>query len=468
MRGRIRLRRTLYDGVLPWLEQHARACWIGLLLLAVALRALLIYYSPRPDGYVYDFYSEAIELVDTRRRLPDIPDCWQCYHPPLYYIVGWIFYRIGYLLSGTREGALHSLTALSLLGTTVAGWYSIKLLQFFRQRGAYLLLGGAIVVAFPCLFIASWGAEADSVQAALMAASLYYLTRYDTGVRGRPLRLVLLLGVLAGLAMATKHNGLVALAATGAVLFVRLLVEPQRLRTVRDGLIILAIALSLGVWKYVDNYRQYGRPIVANISLAEGFVFGAVPHWQSYEYVSLRFLETIRLYQPDAPEGRLTDQPVYYSVLTSMHAQAWTDMSFFSVRTRHGDPSQPYPDKPIPRALVGAMLVLGLIPGLLALTGLLSTLDRRAFRACTTLVLLSAATYTWWFAGQDIWSLKTKYLLYLLPAYAVYVVVGLRVVRRWRPTLLPNALLAGLVLLIAVTHLFLYAFATGSASLLAR
>jgi hypothetical protein len=49
-----------------------------------------------------------------------------------------------------------------------------------------------------------------------------------------------------------------------------------------------------------------------------------------------------------------------------------------------------------------------------------------------------------------------------------YVVVGLRVVRRWRPALLPNGFLPGLVLLIGVAHGFLYAFATGSASVFAR
>jgi 4-amino-4-deoxy-L-arabinose transferase-like glycosyltransferase len=468
VKPRTRSSPRLHDAVVRSLHRRARAGWIVLLGVAVALRALLVHYSPRPDGYVYDFYFEAVEFLNTHGRLPEISECWQCYHPPFYYLLGWVFYRAGWLMSGTREGALQGLTTLSLVATCVTAWYSVRFLRLFRQRGAHLLIGGALILVFPCLFITGWGAEADSVQAALMSAFLYYLTKYDVGSAAGSVRLVILMGVLTGLAMATKHNGLLALAAAGALLFVRLLTEPRRSRTIRDGLIILALALPLGAGKYVDNTRRYGRPIVANISEAQGFVFGTVPYWDIYEYSSLRLLEAVRLYQPGARAGRLTDQPVYNSVITSLHAQAWTDMSFFSVRSRHGDGSLPYPDKPIPRPLVASVLVLGLVPGLLSVVGFVSTLDRKAFRACTILVVLAAVTYTVWFAAQEIWALKTKYLLYLLPAYATYVVVGLRVVRQWRPRILPDALLILLLALVVAAHVFLYAFATGASSIFAR
>ena len=428
------------------------------MVAAVGLRVLLVYHSPRPDGYVYDFYFEAIEHVDTTGTLPVAADCWECYQPPLYYILGFIFYRAGWLLSHTRDGALHGLTALSLLSGCVTVWYSIQLLRLLRQRGAYLLLGGVVILVFPCLFIGSWGAEADSLQTALMSAFVYYLSRYDSGKPRHRVRLVAIIGVLTGLAIATKHNGLIALGVTGIVLTLRMLTGPQRRNTIRDGLIILVIAAAIGSWKYVDNINRYGRPFHANV-VTPGFHFGSVAHWEMYEYFSLRLLEVVRLYQPGAPPGRLTDQPVYYSVLTSMHALAWTDMSFFSVRSRHGDPSLPYPDKLIPRWLIAATLIAGLFPTVLAAAGALSTLQRKSLRVCTLMTVLTATSYTVWFAGQDIWALKTKYVLYLLPAYVAYMVIGLRVVRSWRPSLLPNTLLLGLLVLAVVTHLFLYAFA---------
>jgi hypothetical protein len=118
--------------------------------------------------------------------------------------------------------------------------------------------------------------------------------------------------------------------------------------------------------------------------------------------------------------------------------------------------------RPSPELIVAIVLVLGLVPTLLAGVGFISTLDRKAFRACTILVLLTAVTYTLWFMGQDVWALKTKYLLYLMPPYTVYLAIGLRVIRGWRPVFLSGALLIGLILLVVVVHLYLYVFATGS------
>jgi len=455
-------KRPIDDLFTVWVNTHARFLWIALLVSAAALRALLIWHSPWPYGYTYDQYFQGVEHLITTGRLPTAADCWQCYHPPFFYALGAVFYRLGSILAGTQTGALEGLSALSLLSACATVWFSIRLLEFLRQRGSYLLLASAVVIVFPCLFISSWSAEADGLQTALMSAVLYYLTRYDAGPRHAGLGVVVLLGVFCGLAMATKYNGLLALGATGVLLLLRLFTDGERPRTIRDGLIVLALALSLGSWKYLDNRRHHGTALFANGSAAEGFAVGHFAHWRGYEYLSLRFRQVIDLYEPDAATGRLTDQPVYYSVPTTLHAMAWTDMSFFSVKSRHGDPSQPYPDKRIPKWLVGTMLVLGMVPNLLATVGFLSVTRRKAFRACTILTVMTILAYVAWFTGQDRWALKTKYLMYLLPAYAAYLAVGLRVVRQWSPGTLAGLAVCGLLLLIVMSQLFAYVFALGS------
>jgi hypothetical protein len=64
----------------------------------------------------------------------------------------------------------------------------------------------------------------------------------------------------------------------------------------------------------------------------------------------------------------------------------------------------------------------------------------------------------WWFTSQSQWALKSKYLLFLLPAFSVYAVAGLGWVRRRAPG---AALAAGalVTLLIVLTHAYLFAFA---------
>jgi hypothetical protein len=135
-------------------------------------------------------------------------------------------------------------------------------------------------------------------------------------------------------------------------------------------------------------------------------------------------------------------------------------MTFFSEPTRHGDPGHPYPRKRIPAAITRTVLLLGLVPELLAMVGVMVTIRRRAFAPLAVMCVVSLGAYTWWFTSQSQWALKTKYLLFLLPAFVLYAVVGLGWL--WRRA--PWAGFAGGVLvtmLIVFTHVYLLAFAVG-------
>jgi hypothetical protein len=143
---------------------------------------------------------------------------------------------------------------------------------------------------------------------------------------------------------------------------------------------------------------------------------------------------------------------------------AWTDMSIFSVHSRHGDPSLPYPDKTIPRALVACVLVLGLLPNLLTLLGLWHSWRAPGRWPLTVYGGLSLATYAWWVIAQDSWALKTKYLLFLLPVYALLATEGVERALQLRGragALLSAAVLGGLGLLFgcASSYIAVFAFA---------
>ncbi len=107
-----------------------------------------------------------------------------------------------------------------------------------------------------------------------------------------------------------------------------------------------------------------------------------------------------------------------------------------------------------------AVILLGFVPEILAAIGLAVTLKHRVFWPLAIFTIVSFAAYFWWVVPQPSWALKTKYLLFLLPPFAVYVVAGLGWLWRRAPLvgLLGSALF---VALIAITHLYLYAFAAG-------
>ena len=448
---------------LAWFAAHERTLLLVLLLVAGILRALLIAFSPTPFGYVWDFYHDGVRLLYTTGHLPAATDCWQCYHPPLFYVLGWPLYAFGRWLQGGAAGAdaegLRWLSGLATASAAVTVYYGYRLLRLFRCRGASLVAGVALLATFPCLFISSYGAEADIVLTAVVSAFIYHLTRHTAhaGSAASALRL----GVLAGLAAATKYSGLVAPLSAAIVFAIRAVPRATRRAAFRDAAIVLVVCGALGGWRYVDNYRRYGTPLFANGTAGAGFTITGGAHFRGqHEFTTLRLGALMRLAGPRGGRGPLASLPVYHSVFTTLHALAWSDMSFFSEPSRHGDPSHPYPRKHVPAGLTRTELVLGFVPELLACAGFLATLRRRAFLPLAVVCLVGVSAYGWWFTSQESWGLKTKYLLFLLPAFVLYTITGLA----WLWNHAPRAGSVGAVLLAAlllVSHLYLLGFAVG-------
>lgn len=413
-----------------WLRQHEREAIVGLVALAAALRVVLIADAPS-YGFVWDFYREGVAVLVTTGRLPVAADCWQCYHPPLFYLAGWAPYRVGLWLGGP-EVADRLLSGLGLCAVSVLVWYGYRLLRLLGFSGAPLVGGVALLLASPLLLFSSYGAEADALLAALLTAFLFHLVRACSRPEGMRLRDAVGVGLLAGAAMATKYSGLVALGTAGVVMMMRL--GHDGLRGVRAGLVVLGVALAVGGWTYLDNYRTYGTPLHANGSASEGLRLGAIANRGGYDFTSFRVQELRALFGPRPEPGPLTGFPVYRSVLTSLHAQAWSDMSFFSLPSRHGDPSQPYRSRRPPVNLVMTLVLLGLVPMALALVGVVVTWRLLAWWPLAAIAGVTLIAYVAWFLPQEAWALKTKYISVLVPVQAAYAMAGGRWLgqrRRW-------------------------------------
>lgn len=446
-----------------WVRAHQKSLLLALVSVGVLLRVVLAVEAPTPYGYVYDFYHEAVQRLYKTGHLPASTDCWQCYHPPLFPILALPFYAMGRALTtgpdGLADTALRFVTPTALLWGSILAYYAYRILTLFRLAGTELVIGTALILAFPCLFISSYGIEADILLNGLMVAFLYHLLRFQRGRHaGRPVEAAIV-GTLAGLACATKYTGLLAPA---ILLIATALTVPhsrRRWQLTRGALMALAVCLVIGSWKYIDNVQRYGTLLFANGSARQGFAVSERPLFlQNYEFHTLRVGDLYRLTSGALPPGPLTDLPVYRSVWTTLHAMAWGDMSFYSDRSRHGFHRKPYPRKGIPPSLAFAVLVLGFVPGALAVVGFVATIRHAALRPIAVASVVTLLAYIVWFIAQESWALKTKYILYLLPAYVLYMLCGLRALRRVSQA---GALIAyGLVtVLIVLAHLYLLEFA---------
>jgi hypothetical protein len=444
---------------------RARVALPLLIGLALALRALLAWYCPTSFGYVFDYYHEGVEHLYDTGRFPLASDCWQCYHPPLYYVLGLPFYAAGMRLGANAYDpsvwGLRGLTGLALIAGAVTTYFTYRIARDLTRDGDLDTLGLALTVSFPCLFISTYGPDADIVVAATMTAFLFWFLRFAPHPQRHTWKDAAWIGMLAGLAAATKYSGLLALATAGAVLGWRFVTGPARRTIVKQGLLILLCALPLAAPKYLDNYRRYGTPLFANGSAGDAFSAHGEYYWDHYDFASFDLGAAIDVCRPNRQHGMLTSLPVYRSVWTTLYGMAWTDLSFFSVRGRIDDPAAPYPDKHIPSWLVGAVLYLGLVPTALAMCGAVVSSTRRSYQPLFALVLLTMTSYLAWVVAQDDWALKTKYLLFLLPAGVSYSLVGARWVRARAPRVAWPIVLGLLITGIAISHLYLCAFAVG-------
>jgi hypothetical protein len=444
-------------------RRHQSALLLVLVALGVGLRGLLAAWSPTPYGYVFDFYHEAIQLAYATGSLPAAADCWQCYHPPLHPLVGLPLYAAGKAIvggpgAGLADPALRFVTPLSLLCGGVTAWFAYRMLRLYRFRGTELVLGTGLILVLPCLFISSYGIEADILLTALMTAFVYYLVKFLYQGRSTPLARSVGLGMLAGLACATKYTGLLAPVILVSLTAMHLAARRGRSFLVPRAALVLVVAVALGSWQYIENLYRYQRPLFANGSALQGFSVADRPSfWGDYDFRTLQMRDLFRLNRGRVPPAQLANVPFYHSVWTTLHAMAWGDMSMFSDPSRHGFHLQPYPRKIINPRLASSVLVLGLVPGALAVVGFVITLRRRILWPLAVTSVVTLVAYVAWFVAQESWALKTKYILFLLPAYVVYAMLGLRWVRRFSP-LAAQMLAAALTLLIFAAHVYLLDF----------
>lgn len=452
--------------LLEWLDRHARALLWALAAVFVLSHVLLAAYSPWAYGYIYDPYWDAVQKLSDTGRIPASTECWECYQPPLYLLVSLPFYEVGRLLWPTspwpHDNALRLMQAVPLLSSIVCLWYTYRLLRLFRYRGAYAALGIAVAAALPVLFLSSYSLEPDLLVGAIVTMFVYHLTRWYVRPGARPFASAAWLGVLAGLAAATKYSGLVAAVVAVILVGANVIAGPLRRRALGQVTLFLLVAATVGSWKYVDNVRHFGTPFYATGSAADGFRLASAPsHRDLYEFTTFRMPELLALTRPDAPPGMLTVLPVYRSVWTTLHGLMWGDMGFFTNPTRHGTGLPLYQDRHIAPWLASSVLLLGLLPTWLAGVGFVRTLRRRRFRPVALLCLVGLAIYLRWMVAQEWWAIKAKYLLFLLPAYVLYMVVGTRWAVRVLPGWASTTIVASILALVVLANLYLFSFAIG-------
>lgn len=420
--------------------QYIQGKYLPLFLIAVTLHTLLASFSPDPNGYVWDFYSEAIQYTYEHGELPAADACWVCYHPPLLPILGSAVFHLAGILSIPPDSALYGLAGILNICSLLFSVYSFAIYKQYQTDTRLDLILWGFILFLPVVFIASFAVESDLLVATFIVMSLYYFLDF---LDRQTILSLCLASVLVALAALTKYSGLVFVFIYVLVLGIRCIKEFNR-AVLKQLLVYCGIVIAIGGYPYLKNTIETGTPIVGNKAWnGKGYY--------TYNFTDFSIPRIIEVFSDTRPIKLKHYYQFNSEVLNSIYGQLWTDFSFFTIPYRHGQHELKfiYQGKYMPDFVLWAILISGLIPTCLGITGFLSMLFQPDKYLLIFITFVSLAVYVHWFMGHNYWMLKSKYLLFLIPVW----IISIDQTRR-----LINPVILQLLLLPSVVFSLVYCF----------
>jgi 4-amino-4-deoxy-L-arabinose transferase-like glycosyltransferase len=425
------------------LSRYARYAML-LLLLGAGLRLALFWVNP-PDN-AFDDHLEPVLIMMQTGKAPPKDVCWQCYQPPVFYYLSAKLGKLAVGVGADRPALLKILQSVSC----IAGILGLVVIGLILHRTGLSTTAKLASLATACFLprhVYMSAMHSNDTLTYLWVAVTAYLLILAVD-RQFSLRWLLVVSVAATLAVFTKYTGFVVFPVIGFVLVLpKIRRSAGSHRRFAQG---VAAALLLPVASLVlygaFNLQRYGEVLPWNKAMMDPAL--SQPRAEGgLRYTDFRPWETIRtpILAPDN----------IGSFWTLLHGRAWFDMEptylYLGERRRWiAHDAWMRGARPFPRSLplsriahgFGSLLIaLGLIPLVLGLTGCIQTLIGRwsgwkgppwqpmlpVLAFFSTLGVLLLAMRVPVFSA-----IKTAYLLNALPAFAVFVGIGVASLARWR------------------------------------
>lgn len=233
------------------LPKMKRSILTAIAVLFVAGVLLRVFYMTVTPPYVrgHDVHGhiDYIQHIVRNGSLPAAYKCWECFQPPLYYLVA---APVCSAFSCERNGdGLIYLQVLSLAFSIGFLFFSIKTLRLLLHglKDRYLILAAALVIFWPAGIVNSVGINNDQLAYFLIAAGSYYIVRWYGS--GRASHMWVSLG-FAIVSIATKLSGLTLLGVIGMAVLTRYLSTRDHrefLRSVMRVFLVCAV-IAAGLW----------------------------------------------------------------------------------------------------------------------------------------------------------------------------------------------------------------------------
>jgi hypothetical protein len=240
---------------------------LKLLFVIVFLLSAILHLSlALVNRQAFDDHVGVINLILKTDRLPETPDCEECFQPKLFYSIAVVAMQVAHVNIAHQNSVIIATQLINF----VAGEIVLLLIYLFmRQKqlaNQWTGLIAFVLLAFnPALTAANGMASNDTFAILFSSIAIYLCWRF---FQNEKIAYLIVSGFFVAMGAATKTNiwG-TALAIFGALLIWG--VKEKRLRG-----IMIAVVFLLGVFlatilnplsQYWDNFQRYGTPVTLNV-----------------------------------------------------------------------------------------------------------------------------------------------------------------------------------------------------------
>jgi 4-amino-4-deoxy-L-arabinose transferase-like glycosyltransferase len=421
--------------------------WLAFLFFSVAviLRILLCLLNP-PDNF-FDNHFEPIFLIMTSNTIPDMNACFQCYHPPVFYWASAMLGNAAIKMGVTYPQLLKLLQLISCLyGILTVGVIYLILGKLPLSDFSRLIAFGTVCFLPRHIYMSAIHSN-DTISYLFVALTIYLLLIV---IERRLSPLILLVtSLVISITLFTKYTAYVVLPIVLVVfasLYYKHMIVPRK-KVLLSFISILLIPLAVLSVYWISNMENYGSPLPWNTNILDPSL--TQPRDDSrLDFFTFKPWESIST--PIIVPGKMhsfwtllyngmwfDNEPKFLYFLDTN--RAWWDHYYAWLRGEEIFPG----DNPLMSGLTklsgAGLMAFGLVPLLLIMSGFyhyvrdswkmgteanaMETVKMSIFPA---LLLSNAAGIVAIAVNLQVYSaVKASYFLNSLPAFAVFLSLGL-------------------------------------------
>ncbi|MGO9139742.1 MAG: glycosyltransferase family 39 protein [Syntrophales bacterium] len=414
-------------------------------LFAVILRVLLWWVNP--PGNAFDNHFEPILLIMKFGAIPAKNACWQCYHPPVFYLVSAMVGNIAVKMGVKFPQILKLLQFIPCLyGILTVGMIYLILSKLPLSDFSRLIAFGTVCFLPRHVYMSAMNSN-DTISYLFVALSIYLLLIAIE----RKLSLLILLtaSIVISITLFTKYTSYVLLPViviSFVLLFYNGLVVPRK-KVAASLILILIVPVTVLTLYWISNIKNYGSPLPWNVkqldpSLTQPRDDGRL------DFMSFKPWKSINA--PIIVPGKMhsfwtlvysgmwfDNEPKFLDYLDSN--QVWWSNYYGWLRGERGFPGDNPSISHLTKLSGAGLIALGLFPLMLSIYGFYNCF-RGNWKTSTnakgmevarmsifpTLLLTNAAGIIALALRLPVYSTaKASYFLNSLPAFAVFLGLGL-------------------------------------------